>query len=1803
MSSNNEIRRNTNAIRAQLRKSINSFYIILGINKKIKAGKLDFLQNEYNRTYQQVETLAIRGGLVDNRQHNADTKNQLRSLLYRDIKAISTYLGVDTRIKHTSPLNLLEPEADRLYNLLNKQFVKNIVVLRNKRLYRLIYRGHNNLVIDTTPQDDPVDNRVSVDFQYQILEFPMEFEQQPTKEYLFNYIGENNLLTSSNGYHYLLKHPDEEVYYHLPFEMLYDADNFILKITKAIERGYDIRELTPDDLDFTTYTINKNTTYHQAVLDIPNYRASFPIDHSVGTNYNYSNENLCGVDMLKYYYDINKNYFPNKSEIEILMEFARIKQLSTDDFGEMRKAIQEEGITSNELIEYVKRYSNNKYRLYILGPDNQVITRYPDSNEHYFDHALIVKTNFSHFYLVMDGDIRRQVVTSNRIEVSRVKNTEISLENAVIVNDWSSFSKALKGGEGGGRIVVVMDDFLLMKKYINEYGLISTSNFYQYTLTEFECPVHNKTIFLRPEYKREKHMLDCLRESQENEHTAIKIPESVFTYKGLNPLGVGLELLKMVVGEIPKSFYNNDCLKEIDSYQVIPKLYEHYIKITSPLGPDYEAYDINKCDSYSLMNLISDIPVYEIHDYIKKYDGGDINDMCMYRLKGCYLYGDKVVVPEGWRSSAFVRYFLERGVITKEHIVDMYQSKTKIDKNLFKTLVEFVYKSLPESYAKIIINSLVGYFGKRKRKVYSGAFCNKEYANAMRYQGYVENQLDTDLFLACKVEKSRLDSDYRPIYISILDRSIIQLYELIVNTVGDDSNRLLGIQRDSVFVSKQKDVVKKAYTVQSFQVEPFQVAMSISPKKSCLDGMFLLERVEYSRLEKLLDSDKLLTKWNNNKYNQILSSRLYENEQEQIKQYKERYNKDLGGVLVKYKKSNNNKDGYNLGRVFPEKSLGLTTMCGKTRNTLIKGRYYDFDLVNAHIDILRNICEKYNISYVELKKYTENRDKYLQDVMEFYKVGRDEAKQLFLRIIFCGSFKGWVRDNRLDKNVVILDFIKRFNEEVIQIGECLSEHNTELYELARKNKEKKGDTNFIGAFLSLYLQEYELRIVETMMIYLWNETSFLGEGAYIEGTYEYDGIKVLKENVDKNGGKDVLLELMNKKTKELTGFSLQWCEKKIGEVLVDLNKDVEALDWMDTNDTTHPLLRTSPDNILSDLGSVSVDEPLPFNNIEDKRRVFEKIGSYRKCMEACFPREQMKKLDGVVRPSGDISVAWDEVGVDYSRDDYLDVVLEEVLKRDRVLVKGQAGSCKTFLACKLVEELKKRGVQYLVCSSTNKAVDNLRQKGVDEALTIDSSLYKNLSENAGDSYTPDYRQEKYKHSKPEFEALVIDEVYNTNNKNMRTIYNLYKKYNVKIYAFGDKQQIPPVEERENYNDKGLVYDYDYSLSFLQMCGGCYVSLPYNEKTARYDVELKEQLDKLDSGSLPALQVLDRGDVERFICFTNKKVDEMNLKMMEQLDGGDVFKLPVSKKGSRSKLKEMKLVEGSPVSPYNNSKNFYNNQDLFYHHQEDNKVCLTDVNGGMMEVDMKDFVNNFVPAYAITAHKAQGSTFKFKYCICEGEKMNRNEFRVAMTRAEKYEDVYVDKALSKLPDEFVYIHELKLEVKTDFKIGYIYKIYSKIDNSRFYIGSTDRNIHQRFQEHIRDTERIKGSVEKTKLDKFHEEMKKNVCEWKVEMIERVAFKNKQELVEVEMRYISMLNPPLNTKLVEKKQKKAVLEVDVKNNDKVKGVSWDEKRKRFDVYVNSSKKKFCVSKYKNDDNTYEEAKELARQEAIKYRLSLK
>ena len=218
------------------------------------------------------------------------------------------------------------------------------------------------------------------------------------------------------------------------------------------------------------------------------------------------------------------------------------------------------------------------------------------------------------------------------------------------------------------------------------------------------------------------------------------------------------------------------------------------------------------------------------------------------------------------------------------------------------------------------------------------------------------------------------------------------------------------------------------------------------------------------------------------------------------------------------------------------------------------------------------------------------REECLTSIISNFSVDRKTAKKLFLRIFFKGCLSNWCKDFKLVYKKI--DYVENLQKELDTVANKLKEVNEALYISAKNQKEKKGEKNIIGSFFALYLQEYETRIVGDVLYYIINNTK-LTKLKNIKGdigTYEFDGIKLISKNVALFGGIEKVISFLNNKTKELTGFNLNWTNKEIEDfytfagisndnILLNCYDDDDVVDNDDSDEDVDKELKNAVDYI------------------------------------------------------------------------------------------------------------------------------------------------------------------------------------------------------------------------------------------------------------------------------------------------------------------------------------------------------------------------------------------------------------------------------------------------------------------------------------------------------------------------------------------------------------------------------------------------------------------------------------------------
>jgi len=304
--------------------------------------------------------------------------------------------------------------------------------------------------------------------------------------------------------------------------------------------------------------------------------------------------------------------------------------------------------------------------------------------------------------------------------------------------------------------------------------------------------------------------------------------------------------------------------------------------------------------------------------------------------------------------------------------------------------------------------------------------------------------------------------------------------------------------------------------------------------------------------------------------NEILKKKLYVNtddynEESILNKYSNGDTTSLYKIQkVKYIRTK----GMNFGRVFPVKSLGLCSIRREIRHTISKkdkGKplYIDIDIVNAHFEILVQICKANNIECKYLSKYVNNRDKYLNMIMETYGVDKAKAKNIFICVLYGASFIKWIKDNCLldkyNKKDKINTYINNVIKELDTISDIIIKNNDQLCNEVKKNKIIKDQLyyNFKSSVLSTYLQEYEIRILEAMYTRLKEMQLIINNDCVLC----FDGIMIkishLNKLIEDKYIIDVneLLSSLQNTIYEYTGFKLKLVTKDLNDDLYDVIND------------------------------------------------------------------------------------------------------------------------------------------------------------------------------------------------------------------------------------------------------------------------------------------------------------------------------------------------------------------------------------------------------------------------------------------------------------------------------------------------------------------------------------------------------------------------------------------------------------------------------------------------------------------------
>ena len=458
------------------------------------------------------------------------------------------------------------------------------------------------------------------------------------------------------------------------------------------------------------------------------------------------------------------------------------------------------GLTANEILDWVSVYGKDEINVYIVDPFFKVIKKHSSSRGSY-NFSFII--NNRHLYPIEDKRAKSYLAKAERLDLS--VDTQFSYEAVEYkyINDFDDLELLYKG-QLEGQVFVVDDIDNVILSTIKETG---------YTATNIKVRNNKITAFIHPtsgniievadkNYKDRKLICEKMFELYNAE---------CFIFRNQTFTQLSTDLFHIIQGKPSmRSMYSTEDLKFTDDFHTSP-LIQTLVKKHEFDDDLSKAFDIKGSYPQTIMDMCGDYPVFSLLDSWKngvpdKIFIGEylIDAFYIHRLGGVYI--PKMIV-----SHVFIQYLLENEYMSKENILKYRKASFKLSYEYLADYLLYLTTTFSRDQygdtAKLLANSFIGQLGKKyytKEKAFItsdfGTVCGVHSLNKDKFS-FVE----VDKIYFCQVaNKIRLQSDNGPIFRQILSCAGLKLLELIKIVYQPEKSIIVGYNTDSVFIDNPK---------------------------------------------------------------------------------------------------------------------------------------------------------------------------------------------------------------------------------------------------------------------------------------------------------------------------------------------------------------------------------------------------------------------------------------------------------------------------------------------------------------------------------------------------------------------------------------------------------------------------------------------------------------------------------------------------------------------------------------------------------------------------------------------------------------------------------------------------------------------------------------------------------------------------------------------------------------------------------------------------------------------------------------
>lgn len=249
---------------------------------------------------------------------------------------------------------------------------------------------------------------------------------------------------------------------------------------------------------------------------------------------------------------------------------------------------------------------------------------------------------------------------------------------------------------------------------------------------------------------------------------------------------------------------------------------------------------------------------------------------------------------------------------------------------------------------------------------------------------------------------------------------------------------------------------------------------------------------------------------------------LDQDQLKQLRSYLKKYDSSHKGFKVEYE-----TQGLMIGRRYAAGSLSLQNFKKSIRHTLVYDTHTDVDMVNCHLVLLAQYCDKQGLKCPCLDDFVKCRNTRIQEIINTFRTDRSTAKDMFISMMYGGNLNDFCCKAGFDVHVSMPDWVDKLDKEFALLTDRVCSIETAIFNDVKKLR-KKEYTNKKASCLSFVLQVIENDILTKACIKLKQ----LG---YVPETLCFDGVLVKCTDLDRS-----VLEELSSYCHETTGYKVEF---------------------------------------------------------------------------------------------------------------------------------------------------------------------------------------------------------------------------------------------------------------------------------------------------------------------------------------------------------------------------------------------------------------------------------------------------------------------------------------------------------------------------------------------------------------------------------------------------------------------------------------------------------------------------------------